>query len=66
MVLLNEARRVFRLAADEGSLNSTPCWSRHIQARLDQPWARCSVLTPATEFIHFNFKYKLRLRGMTE
>ena len=26
--------------------NPTPCWTRQIQARPNQPWARCSVFIP--------------------
>ncbi len=32
-----------RQAAVEGCHNPTPCWTRQIQARHNQPWARCSV-----------------------
>ena len=29
-----------------GCQNPTPCWTRRIQARPNQPWARCSVFIP--------------------
>jgi hypothetical protein len=30
----------------KGCHNPTPHWTRQIQARPNQPWARCSVITP--------------------
>ena len=30
----------------KGCQNPTPCWTRQIQARPNQPWARCSVFIP--------------------
>ncbi len=35
-----------RQAAIKGCHNPTPCWTRHIQARPNQPWAQCSVFVP--------------------
>ncbi len=35
-----------RQAAVEGCQNPTPCWTRQIQARPNQPRARCSVFLP--------------------
>ena len=43
-LFLPKARNVCsRQAAVEGRQNPTPCWTRQIQARPHQPWARCSV-----------------------
>ena len=35
-----------RQAAVEGCHNPTPCWTRQIQARPNQPWVWCSVFVP--------------------
>ena len=35
-----------RQAAAKGCHNPTPCWTRQIQARPNQTWARCSVFIP--------------------
>ena len=35
-----------RQAASKGCQMPTPCWTRQIQARPNQPWARCSVIVP--------------------
>ncbi len=35
-----------RQAAVTGCHNPSPCWTRQIQARPNQPWTRCSVLIP--------------------
>ena len=36
-----------RQAANKGCQTPTPCWTRQIQARPNQPWARCSVYVPS-------------------
>ena len=41
-----KARCVCRQAAGKGCQNPTPCWTRQIQARPNQPWARCSEFIP--------------------
>ena len=35
-----------QLVCNKGCQNTTPCWTRQIQARPNQPWARCSVFIP--------------------
>ena len=35
-----------RQGACKGCQIPTPCWTRQIQARPNQPWARCSVFLP--------------------
>ena len=45
-LFLPKARCVCRQAACKSCQIPTPCWTRQIQARPNQPWARCSVLVP--------------------
>ena len=45
-LFLPETRCVCRQAACESCQNPTPCWTRQIQARPNQPWARCSIFVP--------------------
>ena len=33
-------------SCSKGCQNPAPCWTRQIQARPNQPWARCSVFIP--------------------
>jgi hypothetical protein len=35
-----------QISCSKGCQNPTPCWTRQIQARPNQPWARCSVFIP--------------------
>ena len=37
---------MFIRAACKGCQNPVPCWTRQIQPRPNQPWARCSVRIP--------------------
>ncbi len=45
-LFLPKARCVCRQAACKGCQILTPCWTRQIQARPNQPWAWCSVFIP--------------------
>ncbi len=52
-----------RQAAGKGCHSPTPCWNRQIQARPNQPWARCSAFLPPRQLgpLISNYIYMIRL-----
>jgi hypothetical protein len=38
--------RLQRSCSPKAATNPTPCWTRHVQAWPNQPWARCSLFLP--------------------
>ena len=45
-LLLPRGKVRLQTSCIKGCQNPNPCWTRQIQARPDQPWARCSVFIP--------------------